>query len=361
LVIGYLPFLAFFDILIQSGSRAAHLRGTPPSGTIIGLRHAFALVALASIAGTFAAGLSSPLMIQLLLLGAWPLGALGFVWERWIARPSRQWLLSGIELLLLAAVTGLYHFAGLPWQILMLAIVSFPIARLTALALPTSMRKSPATSISKDAINTPATTVPLGRRWISTYIGASLAQQLVAAAATSLPAIHAQLTGDWTQLSVHVAIFRSFHSFAAILSLTINAMSSRIFYRQTGAGFESFERRILDYSKAILMITLGLAAVAAAVALLARNVPIAFGLAILPVMAMVNAESSMLYNRGLPLGTLHCQMLIFLLSVGLLSVLIGHPAMALIALAFFAFYTLAIIPSVLRSHGTMLACTRRAG
>jgi hypothetical protein len=349
-IIGYLPFLAFFDVLIQSGSRAAHLRGAAPSDAVAGLRRAYALAALALIAAMFAASLSYPIMSRPLLLVAWPLGALGFMWERWIAQRNRQWLLSGAELLLLGAVVGLYA-AGLSWRVLLLAIISFPIARLATLALPASARGAP----DAPPMGAP-TAAPLGsgRAWVGKYIGASLAQQLVAAAASSLPAIYAQITGDQSRLSVNIALFRSLHSFAAVLSLTINAMSSRIFYRQTGAGFESLERTVLDRSALIGRVAIGLGLVAAGFALAAPDAPIAFGLAILPILAMVNALSSMLYNRGLPLGTLHCQILVLFLSTGLLAILLGQAWPGVLALVASAIYASAALPSVLRSHRARL-------
>ena len=139
------------------------------------------------------------------------------------------------------------------------------------------------------------------------------------------------------------------------MSLTINAMSSRIFYRQTGAGFESFEMRILDNHGFMAGIALALLGLAAALAVLVPGQPILFGLAILPVMAMVNAESSMLYNRGLPTGTLHCQILILILSAGFLSILIGHPVNGIAALVGFAFYALAILPGVFALHRATLS------
>lgn len=90
LVIGYLPFLAFFDILIQSSSRAAHLHGAAASGRIDRLHSAYAIGALLLIVLAFIGGFWFPAARQLLVLGAWPLGAIGFVWERRIAQRFRQ-------------------------------------------------------------------------------------------------------------------------------------------------------------------------------------------------------------------------------------------------------------------------------
>lgn len=359
LVIGYLPFLAFFDILIQSGSRAAHLRGVKPSDAIIGLRHIYALVALALIGAAFVAGLSLPWARQLLLLGAWPLGAMGFLWERWIAQRSRQWLLSGLELSLLAVVTASYWLAHLPWQILLLPIISFPLARLATLALPIREARIPA---PVDTITAPIDETPpaFSHRWIGGYIGASLAQQLVAACAVSLPAIHAQLSGNLDALSVNVTLFRSLHSFAAIVSLTINAMSSRIFYRQTGSGFETFEAAMLDKRHLLLAGVVAFTAVGGVVALAAPQLPVLFAIAILPVMAMINAESSMLYNRGIPSGTLQCQMLILSLSGALLAVMLGHSLAAIAILGLFLAYGGLFMPGVLARHRAMLGMSRTA-
>ncbi|MEN2749578.1 hypothetical protein [Sphingomonas sp. T9W2] len=355
LVIGYLPFLAFFDILIQSASRAAHLRGVKPLDAIINLRQIYALVALALIGAVFIAGLSYPTSWaqQLLLIGAWPLGAMGFVWERWIAQRSRQWLLSGLELSLLAVVIAFYWLVHLSWQILLLPIISFPLARLVTLALPVREAHAAATV---DTITAPINEVPpaFSRRWIGGYIGTSLAQQLVAACAVSLPAIHAQLTGNLDALSVNVTLFRSLHSFAAIISLTINAMSSRIFYRQTGSGFESFEATILDKRRLLLGGVTAFAVIGGVVALAAPQLPILFAIVILPIMAMINAESSMLYNRGIPLGTLQCQILILSLSAALLAVMLRHPLAGIGILALFLSYGGVFMPGVLARHRAVL-------
>ena len=359
LVIGYLPFLAFFDILIQSSSRAAYLRGVRPSDAIMDLRHVFALAALALIVAAFVLGLSSPLARQMLLLGAWPLGAIGFVWERWIAQRSRQWLLSGLELSILAVVTGCYALMDLSWEILLLPLISFPLARLATLALPLREAQIPA---QVDTILPRIDAAPpvLSHRWMGGYIGASLAQQLVAACAVSLPAIYAQLSGNLADLSVNVTVFRSLHSFAAIISLTINAMSSRIFYRQTGSGFETFEAAMLDKHHLLLGGVITFTAIGGVVALAVPQSLVLFALAILPIMAMINAESSMLYNRGIPSGTLQCQLLILSLSAALLAAMLGHSLAAVAILGFFLAYGGVFISGVLVRHRAALGMSHTA-
>lgn len=358
LVIGYLPYLAFFDTLIQSSSRAIFLRGGRPSARVVRLRLGYAIAALLLIAGIFAFGLASPAIRAALVVTAWPLGAIGFVWERLMAQRSRQLLLAVTELALLSCSTGLYLLGLVSWIVLLLCIVSFPVARLLVLALPVR-GSAPAEDATAgniaDIAEIEDSPAAIGGWRIGRYIGTSLAQQLIAASAASLPAIYAQASGDWRNLSVNVAVFRSLHSLAAVVSLTINAMSSRIFYRQTGAGFEAFEMRVLAFSRTILGSAIALTGIAAVVALALPHLPAAYSFTILPIMAMVNAESSMLYNRGLPSGTMHCQILILLLSLSFLFVLVGHQIAVLVALAAFVGYVLAVIPTVLRSHRSVLA------
>lgn len=353
LVIGYLPFLAFFDILIQSSSRAAHLQGAAASGRFEGLHGGYALGALLLIAIAFIGGLWFPGARQLLVLGAWPLGAIGFVWERRIAQRLRQWLLATIELGLLSLTVALQQLAGLPWPLLLLCIVSFPVARLVVLALPigSSGKEEGNTASLLDELQLGDADAPIGtRRKIGRYVGASLAQQLIAAAAASLPAIYAQVSGDWGKLSLHLAVFRSLHSMAAIVALAINAMSSRIFYRQVGTGFETLERHILDAANPILALVMLVIAAAGCIAIAFPAEVTTFALIILPAMAIINAESSLLYNRGLPAGTMHCQILILLLSSAFMWLLVGLPLLGGVALVIFVGYGAIVIPEVLRSH-----------
>lgn len=353
LVIGYLPFLAFFDILIQSSSRATHLHGAAASGRFDGLHSGYALGALLLIVLAFIGGFWFPEARQLLVLGTWPLGAIGFVWERRIAQRLRQWLLATIELGLLTMTIALQQLVGLPWPLLLLCIVSFPVARLVVLALPIgSSGKEPAHAASLAGELQPSNAGASSgtRQGIGGYVGASLAQQLIAAAAASLPAIYAQVSGDWDKLSLHVAVFRSLHSMAAIFSLTINAMSSRIFYHQVGTGFETLEGRILDAARPILTLVMLVIAAAGCIAIARPAEVTMFALTILPAMAIVNAESSLLYNRGLPAGTMHCQILILLLSSAFMTLLVGPPWGVAVALVIFAGYGAFTIPGVLRSH-----------
>jgi len=360
LVIGYLPFLAFFDILIQSSSRAAHLQGAAASGRFEGLHGGYALGALLLIAIAFIGGLWFPEARQLLVLGAWPLGAIGFIWERRIAQRLRQWLLATIELGLLSLTVALQQLAGLPWPLLLLCIVSFPVARLVVLALPigSSGKEEGNTASLLDELQLGDADAPIGtHRKIGHYVGASLAQQLIAAAAASLPAIYAQVSGDWGKLSQHLAVFRSLHSMAAIVALAINAMSSRIFYRQVGTGFETLERHILDAANPILALVMLVIAAAGCIAIAYPAEVTTFALIILPAMAIINAESSLLYNRGLPAGTMHCQILILFLSSAFMSLLVGFPLLGGVALVTFVVYGILVIPGVLRSHRRALNLT----
>lgn len=352
IVIGYLPFLAFFDILIQSSSRAAHLQGASPSSAMARYRNGYAIAALVLIAVAFAGGFWFPAMRKMLVLGAWPLGAIGFVWERWIAQRVRQWMLAVTELSLLIVAIVLQHFAELPWPVLLLCIVSFPVARLIVLVLPArsvDVERTVATP-SLDGATAGPSPFPSGRWSIGRYIGASLVQQMIGSAAVSVPAIYAQVSGDWDGLALHVAVFRSLHSMAAIISLTINATSSRIFYRQMGSAFDTFEARILGYDRWIMAFVLLIAAVAGTLAAARPGDSAGFALIILPAMAIINAESSLLYNRGLPIGTTHCQILILLLSCAFMTTLLGSGWGAAVALMIFTGYGALVTPAVLRSH-----------
>lgn len=349
LAIGYLPFLAFFDILIQSSSRAAHLHGTSAPGRLGALHSGYALIALLVIVLAFIGSFWFPQLRQVMVLGAWPLGAIGFVWEQRIAQRLRQWLLTIVELSLLLLTVALQQLAELPWPLLLLCIVSFPVARLVVLALPVGSHGVEPVSINPSPQGD-ACAATRSRRAIGNYVGASLAQQLIAAAAASLPAIYAQISGDWDKLSLNVAVFRSLHSMAAIVSLTINAMSSRIFYRQVGTGFETLEGRILDAARPIIMLVILFIVAAGCVAVVRPDNATLFAVIILPAMAIINAESSLLYNRGLPVGTMHCQILILLLSSAFMTLLVGPPWGVVVALATIAGYGAFSIPAVLRSH-----------
>jgi hypothetical protein len=355
LLIGYLPYFAFFDILIQSTSRAFHLRSGRGYNYLKRARLLYAWLAISLLALLYVAGIGSTGWRITFLFGAWPLGAVGYVWEKYIAQRQRQLLLALVELAILASSIALYLIAHLPWPILLMCIVSFPVARLIALTMPA--KYDPRVFADEELIGEDGRqqgAVAISHWQMGAYVAASLAQQVIAATASSLPAIYVQLTGDARHLAVYVTVFRSLNSLAAVVSLTINSMSSRIFYRQTGSGIEGIELRMLASWRIILAVAVGLAAIAAVMAIVLPHNPAAFSFMILPIMAMINAESSMAYNRGYPQGTVHCQILIFLLSLSFLFVLLQREASALAALSVFAIYLLVMVPHVLRTHRRIL-------
>ncbi len=354
LVIGYLPYLAFFDILIQSGSRAMHLQGGPARSSWAAWRAGYAMAALAAIGACIMVIASNPAARYLLVLGAWPLGALGFIWERWIARRNRQVLLSTAELTILAAAVGVYLAGLASWSALLLCIVSAPLARLAVLALPNARAQATETTGAEPIVDGP----PASRRRLGGYVAASLAQQLLGASAASLPALYAQAFGDYRGLSVNLAAFRSLHSLAAVLSLSINAMSSRIFYRQMGGAFASMERLALGKAAPVAVFACAATIAAAVIAILQPSQPVLFSAALLPIMAAINTESSMLYNRGLPFWTMHCQAMILLLSAAFLAMLTGYAPAALVALAVFLGYGALAFPRMINAHRQEIAYDR---
>ena len=351
LVIGYLPYLAFFDILIQSGSRAFHLHAGGQHGRSAAWRTGYAAAALALIAGCLFFTRGQVGARYVLILGAWPLGAVGFVWERWIARRNRQLLLSLIELTLLAAAVAAYLTSLATWPVLLLCIVSAPTARLAVLALPMERGASDARLSGAP----PEPGVQVSRLSLGGYVAASLAQQVLGASAASLPALYAQTSGDFRGLSVNLAAFRSLHSLAAVVSLSINAMSSRIFYRQMGNAFGAIEQAVLGHATSAARLAVAATLADAAIALAFPSQPALFSLALLPVMAAINTESSMLYNRGLPFWTMQCQAMILLLSLAFLAMLTGHGHLALVALAVFLGYGTAAFPKMISAHRRAIA------
>lgn len=347
LLMGYLPYLAFFDILIQSISRARHLRGRSEAAQSSAPRLTYAGVALALVALSYAGCFQSADARIAVMYGAWPLGAVAYIWEKHIAQRRRQLALALVELALLAGCVGAYLLFRLSWPTLLLGLVSFPIARLVALALPVA--KEPLREA--DVKGTANEDQSAMRRWHTlVYVGASLGQQAVAASAAALPSLYVSLTGDARDLALHVAIFRSINSLAAVVSLTINSMSSRIFYRQTGTGLTSVELRLLRHARLPLAIVIILAIAATGFAVAVPGMPVLFGVMVLPAMAIINAESSMSYNRGYPQATLHCQLLIFLLSMSFLMILIHKPVGAIAFVVIFASYVILVIPRVLAAH-----------
>ena len=331
LAIGYLPFLAFVDVLVQSFSRARYVSTGQISSIVERQRRPFAISSLFLISGlALMAGSPQPIKVSWVLVATYALGGVAYFWERFSSEGHRPIFQSLLEISIITlGVAACYFSSNLTSQVSLLALMSFPLARLLLIT-------APEIALECKTDNKPRA-AHVGR-----YIAFSLAQQVVGAVSAALPSIYSSLSGDASALARNLIAFRLIHSAAALASMVVNSMGARIFYANIGQGFEGFERRVANLAKpaGFAVFSIGALAVMATPWAPLANIPIS-GLMVL-MLILFNLLSSLLINRGMPGLSLLCQLQVLFVSVGLIFLLNGHSwlfcmALAITLLVFFSF------------------------
>ena len=312
LVIGYLPFLAFFDVLVQAYSRALHVHAGGVPSVILRSRRYVAGALLVAIILVFASGLHRNTLgsATALLVGTYLAGGLAYFWEKWTAYRERQLWLSLLELSIISGSIFIFYLFGHQIVILMLCLISFPLARLILLTGP---GEDPL--VIERAGSTKA--------GVSGYVIFSLSQQVVGAVSSSLPSIVGQVRGDYSGLAANLVAFRLMHSISATASLVINAMGARLFYGTPGSGFSVFERYFVEKSNWFGTATMVLLLSALVIAFTLPSEIFVVSAPLVLILIFINFESSLSMNKGLPKSSLLCQILVLSISASLISMLAG--------------------------------------
>ena len=317
LVVGYLPFLAFVDVLVQSYSRARHLHDLGMPAAIASGRRLSAVILLTIVLPTLGLGISQPHgWAAAALIAIYLLASLSYLWERWAAEGMRPLALCVLELTIIAAGLLSYWLSGTRTNALLLCLLSFPLGRLLVL-----------TGAGPAEETAPGGTKPAS---VGRYVCYSLVQQAVGAMSVSLPAAYAQWTGDSSGLARNLVLFRVVHSASAIASLVINSIGSRLFYGTAGQGFVTFGRRYLAWAPQLGMAAMAAALAAGGVAYFGTPSITVVCVLLVVALAFTNFESSLLMNRGLPGLALVCQSVVLAMSIGLMLFL-SHHALAFLA------------------------------
>lgn len=305
LAVGYLPFIAFFDILVQSFSRISSIRQNNLINTIAPYRLVFSFSSLTVISVVALKVFFDPEISRSFIVLCFILGSLGYLWEGWLAVPSRSLAFAAFEIVLLTSATMGSCLGYFPAAALIVCFISFPVARLAALLMPGLPRPQQSSSAS---ISTSA----------SQYIGLSVAQQAAGATSASLPAIYAQASGVFVGLPAQLAWFRVMHAIGAIASIAINALGSRMFYSQA-----STELKFIEYIIQIIRIRKISIVVFSYILIISMyflHVNFLYAIIIYSLLiALENFESSYQINTGNPLATLRIQILVLCLSISALG------------------------------------------
>ena len=341
LAIGYLPFLAFADVLVQAYSRARHVHAGSVPTVILKLRRYVASALLLTVSLVFIFGLYRGTLgsASALLVGTYLAGGLAYFWERWTACNERQLWLSLLELSIISgSLLGFYLF-GHQIVVLLLCLISFPLARLMLLSGP-----------GEDPPVTELPDSPTGG--VRGYVIFSLAQQVVGAVSSSLPSIVGQMRGDYSGLAANLVSFRLMHSIAATASLVINAMGARLFYAANSSGFDAFERYFVGKSNLFRASIIALLICALVIAFVSPSAIAAANAPLVLILIFINFVSSLSMNRGLPKSSLFCQIVVLSISAALISML-AH------SLQYFSFFVILSIIVYLPVHSAVFAAHSR--
>jgi len=331
LAVGYLPFIAFFDILVQSFSRISSIRKNYFITAIAPYRAFFAFGSLTVIMAVAVEVFFEPEISRYFIVLCFLLGSVGYIWESWLAIPTRSLAFALIEISFLTSVSLGNYVGYLPLVALIGCFISFPLSRLATLLIPGS---PPPERMHSVPISTSA----------SQYIGLSIAQQAVGATSASLPSLYAQASGVFVGLPAQLAWFRVMHAIGAIASLAINALGSRIFYHQAISEvniIESVIEKIQAYKK--FFVTVSFITI---ILMLFADVDFIFIIMIYAALiAAENFESSFQINRGNPKYTLWIQCLVLCLSISAIGYINRD---IFLCISFAAIYVVLSIKSVKR-------------
>lgn len=306
LAIGYVPFLALVDVLTQAYSRALASNNPEKLSFYLKNRLYIAIPFLAAVLGVYFYSLDE---IQgtgtYIIILAYSLSGLSQIFESWVAQRLKAFLTALVEIALNLALL-IFHTLTEQLQIYsaLALLVTFPLSRLIVLAA--DFNRTP-----------PAISTPSGHPNLTLYVLFSFAQQIVAATSASLPSIYSQTTGNYLNLDRNLVIFRLTHTAATLGSFIINAAGSRIFYGTIGNSFYKIEELFVR-SHYIIRITIFSCLLAAAMASTASLSYLILLIPLVLALALLNLESSLLLNAGLPNRTLYFQTCVLSISIILL-------------------------------------------
>jgi hypothetical protein len=320
--LGFIPFYALLDVIVQSWTRASLLNNAAWVAKISPLRRPFAGSALVMMGVLSMASQTMPLSMQWAsIISAFCLfGSCGMIWERWLATPKRAILATIFEIMILFTTLLLYHHQLAGRSALLLCFVAYMFARLLALLIPG--RSAGETAMPKATLSS------------FQYLFYAVSAQIAGATAASMPTIYALGSGSTESLSNDLALYRVMHSFAAIASFAVNAIGSRLFF-----GEAAFEMVMLEKIDAVvkryrLLIDLIFASSLVVLHYTVGNSAYwAVPLFSVPILTIINLRSSIENNRGRPQNGFFLQISVALVSLLVLFIL--HDSTAMVWISFF--------------------------
>lgn len=324
-LVGYIPLFAVLDSLVQALSRWRYLRSPYDAsngssvmramfggGTIAVFAFSVGVAAFADSKAWFVAG-----MVVL-----YALNSVGFLWERDSAALWRWFFAAACELSLSSACVASTAIAPAATWIVVVQLSLFPVSRLIALALPFRTESPSSTKGRQRSVS----------GW--SFVAYSVGQHGLAASAASLPAIGAQMTGDYSSLGASLISFRFMHSAAAAASLVVNLLGARIFYGVAGRRWQTLEVWLAGSLTKWFRFG-GVFLFAAAVLPLfvtdRESAGVVAAVCAVPVLIMCNLLSSLCMSRGLPRLTFVCQAVVLAISGAVCLRMLGYSSVAVAA------------------------------
>lgn len=337
--LGYLPFLALTDELVKAYSRSVYLNGLNHPKYIDNCRNIYASMGLSFIvlglliAFTF----SCQWLLPIILIVAYVEGGLCLMWEQWMSRNSRPLKMALIEATLLLLILCIYASTEEYAYLLVLSFMTFPLSRLIILISPRfdeDIKKIKKKGITQGLIS---------------YTLFAAGQQVIGAVTAALPSIYAQITGDYSSLARNLISFRIILSAAGAGSLFINAMASRIFYGTADKIFYGFEEAFINKSRTILVVIALVGFLSSITFFIFPNNIYAIGLIVF-ILGVLNFESSLLMNCGLPRQAFTTQLIVFIISLSTIFILNHKILPGSFLMIFFVLFINPIGVAIFKAH-----------
>lgn len=339
LIVGYIPLFSILDVAIQSYTRWSYTKLQGYTSSFKAKKTLIVILTTSVCALIYSSNNNHSATAYISFILIYFINSYIFYYESHISTNFAITIACSLELIGSSILILLNLIYKLDWALYLILCI-FPICRITSLIVSATLTQGE---------NNKNRTILSS----SKFIFYSVTSQILAATGSSLPSIFAQISNKFENLEDGLVAFRIMLSSASILSITINALGSRIFYGTIGSGWRPIEEKIL-YTIQKLKITVYITTIGTPIILLNTQMTnttyIFIIILVTPILSVLNLLSSISISKGLPFTSFQCQLSFLLSSFGVCAAIYGYKVASILCLSINSIYILIFFKNIVAKN-----------